>query len=126
MQVFDDQEFRRQYKQALTQFKKTFGGEPETLAQAVRRAGRLLPPKGRRAARVVMAAEKQAGHPKLSRQLDGVKITMAFDMLGEALARVDMKDRRKGLILGVLGSMAFNLIALIALFVLFALWRGWV
>ena len=74
----------------------------------------------------LMAAEKQAGHPKLSRQLDGVKITMAFDMLGEALARVDMKDRRKGLILGVLGSMAFNLIALIALFVLFALWRGWV
>lgn len=124
--MFDDQEFQRQMRSAIAQLKKTFGGDPKTLRQGLRRGGRLVPRKARRAAQLIMAAQKQAGHPKLSRQLDGAALTKAFETLSAGLSKVDMADRRKGMILGILGSFAFNLLLLFALFLTVAVWRGWV
>lgn len=96
------------------------------LPQALRRAGRRLPRQVRAQAAILVAAEKQAGHPKLARQLDGGAVQEAYAKVTAHLRAIDVADARKGRILGLAGVIAFNLLLVMVAFVLWLWWRGYV
>ncbi|WP_188476089.1 hypothetical protein [Primorskyibacter flagellatus] len=123
--MIDESDFQRRKTEALLAFRKAFGGDPKALEPALRRAGRRLPRRARKAGARLVGAEQMLGNPKLQQQVDAKQVNRDFDRLIAGVSGVDMKDRRKGWVLGALASLAFNLLLLFTLFVLFARWRGW-
>ncbi|MGR3323702.1 MAG: hypothetical protein ACU0DK_17430 [Pseudooceanicola sp.] len=102
------------------------GFRAASLDAALRKAGRRLPRRVRAAGKRIVSAQKLADHPKLSRQVDMDRVRRDARHVELYLAEIDPADRRKGAILSVLGSLAFNLLAFAALALAFARWRGWV
>lgn len=101
-----------------------FAFEVETLERAMKKTGRRLPRKAHAQAKILIEAERLAGHPKLSLMLDGDKIAGAQQALRAALDQIDPAERRKGMVLSTLGMAAFHLIAVFALLMAVLLWRG--
>ena len=124
-ELIDESDFQKRKTEALLAFRKAFGGDPKALEPALRRAGRRLPRGARKAGLRLVGAEQMLGNPKLQQQVDAKQVHRDFDRLTAGVSGVDMKDRRKGWVLGALASLAFNLMLLFTLFVLFARWRGW-
>jgi hypothetical protein len=85
-----------------------------TLEAKLRIAGHLLPRAERRAGRLLAEAERLWPNPRLRRRLDPGALAAAEARLRGFLERVDPADRRRGMILGVLASLAFNLLLLAA------------
>lgn len=104
--------------------KATFGVGGSTLSKAVKRAGRLLPSHVRAAAQTVIEAGAHGGNPKLLRQVDPQSLAKAERTFFEFIDSIDVADRRKGKILGVLGAIAFNLLLVLALLLAWLHWRG--
>ncbi|MGB0798589.1 MAG: hypothetical protein ACPGRD_04655 [Planktomarina sp.] len=100
-----------------------FGAKPSSLDQQMKSIGRLMPAGKRRDLRVLVQAEKMMQHPKLSRQVDLGSVQIAHAQLLPYLETVNLADRRKGHVLGVLGSIAFNLLLFIAILIGFLWWR---
>jgi IS4 transposase len=73
---------------------------------------------------VLVDAGTHVGHPKLMMQVDAVEVERAYRTLRQHLKTVDVKDRRKGAVLSLLGSLSFNLLAVLALLLLVLVWRG--
>ena len=121
-----EQEFDRRLGEAEEALRKAYGGKPGTFAAALKRAGRRLPRRARTAGQEVLAAQQLAGHPKLRQQLDWAKVNKAIDRIMAAAGSVDRAEQRKGRLIGVAASLAFNLILLFVLLVVFARWQGWV
>ncbi|WP_407495408.1 hypothetical protein [Pseudooceanicola sp. MF1-13] len=119
------EEFERRIAKAEKALREAFGGKPNTFEATLRRAGRRLPRKARRAGEEVVAAQALAGHPQLRLQIDWDRVTKNLDRVIEAARRIDRKDDRKGRILGALASLAFNLLLLFTLIIVFAVWQGW-
>lgn len=91
------------------------------LAKSLRRA----PSAVKKAAQGFGQARLQAEHPKLRHQVDGPRLEAQFATLSEYLAQIDVTDRRKGLILSTLGSVAFSLLVVFAAFMAWLIWRGY-
>ncbi|MGJ8616184.1 MAG: hypothetical protein ACSHWS_05030 [Sulfitobacter sp.] len=108
------------------QLEAKLGVRSRDLSQALRRAGRQLPRQVRAQAEVLVAAEKQAGHPKLARQLDDGAVRTAYTNVTAHLRTIDVADARKGRILGVAAVIAFNLLLVIVAFIVWLWWRGYV
>jgi hypothetical protein len=119
------EDFDRRLAKAEKALRQAYGGKPDTFEAALRRAGRRLPRKARKAGEEVVAAQALVGHPKLRLQIDWARVTRNLDRVIEAANKVDRKDSRKGKVLGALASLAFNLLLLFTLVVVFALWQGW-
>lgn len=83
-----------------------------TLEAQLRRAGRRLPRRQRRAGAIVLGAQDWMAHPKLARVLDRTQIDNAFADLLAYLQGLDPKEVRKTAILRLLGSILLNLIVL--------------
>ncbi|WP_458791080.1 hypothetical protein [Yoonia sp. MH D7] len=79
----------------------------KTLDAQVRKAGRLLPRSMRRDATYLAQAATVMNHPKLVRMVDKTKAKQAHGRLLRFLLATDPKDRAKGMLLNLLGSMAF-------------------
>lgn len=94
------------------------------LEAKVARAGRRLPARVRRAALEIAEAEKRAENPRLARQVDTRALDRAFAEVAAHLKAVDPAERRKDLILSVLGSIALGLLGLFAAVVAVMVWRG--
>lgn len=94
------------------------GVKGATLAAQLRRARYRLPRRIRRQAMILREAESLADHPRLALTLDDPRYIHAADAITDHLKTIDVKDRRKGYWLGVLGGMAFNLLAALILFLL--------
>ena len=105
--------------------RKKLGVRARSFPAALSRAGRRLPRHLRREAQALAAALPLADHPKLRQTLDMPQLDAAARDLQAFLQSIDLADRRKGFILGVLGTIAFNLLALAALAVLILAWRGY-
>lgn len=101
-----------------------FSFKAKTLQKAMHKIGRRLPKRVHQQADVLIKAETLSGHPKLSRMLDADAARKAHEALRAALDEIDPKDRRKGAILGVLGTLSFNLFTVVGLIVVVLLWRG--
>lgn len=103
---------------------KRLGLRSGSLAQRVVKAGRQLPVGVRNDIAAVAEAETMAQHPKIGRRMDPKSTLAAYERAAAFLQAIDVKDRRKGLLLSMLGSAAFSLLAVIALLVIVLRWRG--
>jgi hypothetical protein len=90
----------------------------------MRRAGRRLPRRIHRDARVIGKAMELGAHPKLRRRIDTAAVAAAHRRMRLHLKAIDPRDRRRGFMLGMLGGLAFNLLAAGALLVALLNWRG--
>lgn len=90
------------------------------LTKGLRRAPRAV----KRAADGFVQAQIQMGNPKLMRLMDKAQVESQFQTLRDHLRAIDVADRRKGLVLSLLGSLSFNLIAVAAILVILLVWRG--
>lgn len=95
-----------------------------SLRAALRRARRLLPRRIRAQLRLLAEAEAFVHHPKLRLTLDVPALTKAAGEVEAHLNAIDLADRRKGWWLGMLGGMAFNVLAFCGLLVVVLRWRG--
>lgn len=95
-----------------------------TLADRVRRAGRRLPRRVRLAAAVLVQAGEMAGNPRLMYQIDPAVVAEAYDICVRHLGGVDRADRRRGVMVGIAGSIAFSLLAVAGLLAGVIWWRA--
>lgn len=91
------------------------------LKKALHRAPRAV----QQAADGFLQARTQMGHPKLMRLMDPAKAEADFQTLRTHLRAIDVADRRKGLVLGILGSVSFNLLVVAVALLIWLLWRGY-
>lgn len=106
------------------QMQAKLGTRGSGLQKRLARAGRRLPRRVRQAGQVITRAEAMAQHPKLARLRDDKAVDAAFREVSAHLQTIDPADRRKGIILGILGSAVFNLILLIVALLILMRWQG--
>ncbi|SHG90838.1 hypothetical protein [Marivita hallyeonensis] len=97
-----------------------------TLAHRAAKAGRRLPIGVRNDIASVARAEAMADNPKLGLRMDPKATHAAYERAAAFLRAIDVKDRRKGVALSILGSVALNILAVIGLLILVLRWRGFV
>lgn len=95
-----------------------------TLEAQVRRAGRRLPRRQRRAAAIVLGAQDWMSHPRLARVLDMARVNAAFADLHAHLDTLDPAQARRTALLRLLGGIVFNLAVLGVLVYALARWLG--
>lgn len=103
-----------------------FGTGEKGLRHALRKAGRRLPRRMRRAGGVVADADYMAGHPKLFWQIDRKRVAREAEILEDYLKSVNPGKRRVDLLLSILRSLAVNFLILGLLIYALARWRGWI
>ena len=94
------------------------------LSRRVAKAGRRLPSSVRTDIVTVADAESMAQHPKIGRRMDPKATAGAYERAATFLEAIDVKDRRKGMLLSIAGSIAFNILAVITLLIVVLRWRG--
>lgn len=95
-----------------------------TLARRLAKAGRTLPMGVRNDISAVAEAETMTQHPKMARRMDPKVTHAAYERAAAFLQAIDVKDRRKGIALSILGSIAFNILVVITLLIVVLRWRG--
>jgi hypothetical protein len=103
---------------------KRLGLRRGSLARRVAKAGRRLPNGVRNDITTVAEAENMAQNPRLGTRLDPKMTHGAYERAAAFLRSIDVKDRRKGVILSILGSIALNFLAVITLLIIVLRWRG--
>ncbi|QDC09074.1 hypothetical protein FHY55_07385 [Oceanicola sp. D3] len=93
----------------------------ETLAEKLRKGGRLMPKKVRREAAYIAETATRIEVPKFAFQYDAARVAKAEKVVRRFLEEVDPADRRKGVVLGILGWLAFNFLLIAGL----AIWWLW-
>ena len=94
------------------------------IAARLRKATRHMPRRVKGRVRMLLDAMDMAGHPKLRLMLDMPALDAAASEVADWLQSVDPAERRKDLILSILASLSFNLIAVFTLVVVVLRWRG--
>ncbi|MFT6911442.1 MAG: hypothetical protein ACJAQW_000036 [Paracoccaceae bacterium] len=93
-----------------------------TFRAKIDHAGRLLPPSLRREALFLIETEQRTAHPKLRMQIDPARVMHAYKGLSAYLRGLDPADRRKGIVLGALASLSFNLLLFGGALTAFLMW----
>ncbi len=106
------------------QLHSKLGVRGRSLEKRFARAGRLLPKHVRRSGQVITRAQAALPNPRLARLHDQKAIERAFADVNCYLNGVDPAERRKDAVLGVLGSMVFNLLLLGAALAGLLYWQG--
>ena len=105
---------------------KRLGLRRGSLARRVAKAGRRLPVGVRNDIATLAEAETMAQNPRLAVRLDPTTTHGAYERSAAYLRAIDVKDRRKGVMLSILGSIAFNILLVITLLIVILRWRGFV
>ncbi|MEX0283736.1 MAG: hypothetical protein AB3N23_03915 [Paracoccaceae bacterium] len=95
-----------------------------TLRTVLARGKYRLPKRIVRAVHQMIEAEDLAQNPKLRMMIDGDAVTAARREVETFLADIDPSDERKGRFLGILASLAVNLLSLVILLIAVLMWRG--
>ena len=90
------------------------------------KAGRRLPKWLHRDGRLIGDAVALGAHPKLARQIDYRAVRAAHHRIRDHLKTIDPADRRRGALLGLLGSLSFNLLVMVGLVIALLKWRGYI
>ncbi|WP_425045621.1 hypothetical protein [Primorskyibacter sp. S87] len=106
--------------------REKLGSNGVTLAAALKKARHRLPRRIYRQGQKLAKAEAVAGHPKLRLTVDTPGLHKAAREVSAHLETIDLADRRKGWWLGMLGGMAFNILAFIAVLLIVLRWRGFI
>lgn len=101
-----------------------FGVKARTLEKALKRAGRRLPKRLHKEARLIVDAQRLGGNPKLMQRVDGVALSRAETRVLDHLKGIDRAEARKGRLLGLAGILVFNLLVVCAAFVVWMWWTG--
>ncbi|MBL4768986.1 MAG: hypothetical protein JKY94_14950 [Rhodobacteraceae bacterium] len=104
--------------------REKLGVRASDMARAVAKAKRRLPGGVYKQALLLAKAEPLAAHPKLRLTLDAATLATAAGDVQQYLNAIDLADRRKGWILGMLGGLAFNMVLFLVLLVALLYWRG--
>ena len=124
--MMTEKEITAKTKALQRQIQVKLGVRARDLEHALRRAGRRLPRRVRGQGARLVAAQKMAGNPKLTRQMDAQALAQAYDEVSGHLMAIDVADRRKGRLLGLAAAVALNLLIVIAGFLVWLWWRGYV
>jgi len=122
--VIDTEEFQGQVtglQQALADRMRL---RSATLERQVRRAGRRLPRRQRRAAAIILGAQDWMSHPKLARVLDRAQVDRAFADLHAYLETLNPQEARKTAVLRLIGGIVLNLMLLSGLIYALVRWQG--
>ncbi len=104
--------------------REKFGLSARTLEAQIGKAGRLLPRKVRRDARLVAEAQARLQNPRLARMVDVAAAEAAQARVRDFLSDIDPAERRKTRLIGVLAVIAFNVLVVAALLIAILRWRG--
>jgi len=107
----------------LTRLHEKEGLSGRDLKSVLHKGRGRLPRRILKQGQLLARAQPLAGHPKLRLTLDHAGLRKAGAEILGYLDNVDLADRRKGWWLGMLGGMAFNILALIAIVIAVLLWR---
>ncbi|MCL3880945.1 hypothetical protein [Marivita sp. GX14005] len=94
------------------------------LSRRLARSRRRLPASVRSDIARIAEADAMAQNPRLAARTDPGATQAEFERARSYLAGIDIKDRRKGQILSVLGSVAFDLLVVTILVITVLRWRG--
>lgn len=122
--MIDPAWFQAELDRASTKLREKLGVRGRTFATRLRRAGRALPAHAQRAGQVLVEAQRLMDNPRLRRRIDEGQMRGALRELHAGLDPIDPKDRRKGALLGLAGSMVFNLMLVVAAVIFVLRWRG--
>lgn len=95
-----------------------------TLRSVLARGRYRLPKRIVRAVTQLADAQTLAENPRLRPTLDTEALSRARHEVELYLADIDPADERRGRLLGILASLAINLLTLIVLLIAVLLWRG--
>lgn len=87
--------------------------------------GRALPRKLRAEAELLIDAEERALSPKLARQIDMERVSLAYDALVHHLKPIGAGARRRGYALDLAAIVVFVLIVTAAVVVAAMVWKGY-
>ncbi len=117
-------DIQTQIAQTVQLLRDKLGVRGKTLTESVRKAKRQLPRGIYKQALLLAQAEQMAAHPKLRLVLDTPKLAQASEEVQKHLSGINLADRRMGWFLGMLSSLAFNLLVLTVLVLMFLRWQG--
>lgn len=106
--------------------KERLGVRGKDLAAKLRHVGRRMPKRLKQDAAFLVESCGLAENPKLSRMIDHERVDRAHKSCMDFLQSIDVVDRRKGVALGILGSLALSLIVVTALVLTVLVWRGFI
>lgn len=109
-------------RKLLKQREHASGDLATALGQARRRLPRRIYRQGMLLARTLPLLE----HPKLRLTVEEKPLRAAAEEVKGHLKEIDLAGRRKTLLLSILGSMAFSLLAVFTLLRVVLRWRGFV
>lgn len=87
--------------------------------------GRALPRKLRAEAELLIDAEERALSPKLARQIDMERVSLAYDALVHHLKPIGVGARRRGYALDLAAIVVFVLIVTAVVVIAAMVWRGY-
>ena len=119
-----DPDIQTRIAETVVLLRAKLGVRDKTLEASIRKARRRLPRRVYKQALILARAEAMASHPKLRLVLDNPRLFKASDVVQEHLGSINLADRRWGWFLGLLGGLAFNMLALTTLLLVFLWWRG--
>jgi hypothetical protein len=106
--------------------KERLGVGGKDLATKLRRAGRLMPKWLKQEATYLAQTAAFAQNPKLQKRIDFDRVDAAHKSCVDFLKSVDPVDRRKGVFLNLLGSLAMIFIVVSALIISVLRWREFI
>ncbi len=116
--------FETQMNRVSDLLEEKMGLTGDDMTGRLRKAARHMPRHVRRRARMLTDSLALAQHPKLRLTLDMPALGSAARVVTQWLESVDPAERRKDLVLGILASLSFNLIAVFTLVLVVLHWRG--
>jgi len=109
-QMIDTKRFDQRVETLRTALAERLRVRGPDLERQIRRAGRRLPRRQRRAAQTLLGAQDWMSHPRLARLLDRRAVDAAFDEMHRHLDRVDPVEDRRTALLRIAGGIVLNLI----------------
>jgi hypothetical protein len=115
--MIDTTEFQRRIDRLREMLAARLRVKGPSLEVQIRRAGRRLPRRQRRAAATLLGAQDWMGHARLARLVDHRSVNAAFADLNGHLAGLDPVEARRTALLRLLGGVVINLLLLALLLV---------
>lgn len=106
--------------------REKLGIRKRNLSRMLQKAGRRLPKRLHGRVQALIDAQALAQNPKLAKRLDKASVTQAFDEITAHLRKIDVAQRRKDVLLGLAGTVAFNMLVLGVAFITWLWWQGYV
>ncbi|MCQ0093847.1 hypothetical protein [Roseovarius sp. M141] len=122
--MIDPVTFQKDIDAMQVKLRTRLGARGKTLAHSLHRARRSLPGSAQQAGARLVQMQAMVAHPRLRRLVARAQVDAALSALNAPLATINVKERRKDRLLGLAGSVVFNLLILGAAIIAFMLWRG--